>query len=122
MNDGQLNDRLKDEALLAEIVASLPVAEADDNAPFRLKVMTEALKWAQTAHAQDITLALGPMPKASDSAIVLRELEKREDYRAFQQWWIDNLGEKPIEIERYMDWIEAIRLLIRKVDEQSKEN
>jgi len=122
MTDGQLNERMKDETLLAEVVASLPVGEADDNAPLRLKVMTEALKWARTAHPQYITLALGPMPKASDSAIVLRELEKREDYRAFQQWWFDNLGEKPIEIERYMDWIEAIRLLLSKIEEQPTEN
>lgn len=119
MNNGLNDDSLKDETLLAEVVASLPVGEADDNAPLRLKVMTEALKWAQTAHPQYITLALGPMPKASDSAMVLRELEKREDYRAFQQWWFDNLGEQPIELERYMDWIEAIRLLISRIEDQS---
>lgn len=119
MHDGQLNDRIKDETLLAEVVASLPVGEADDNAPLRLKVMTEALKWAQTAHPQYITLAMGPMPKASDSAMVLRELEKREDYRAFQQWWFNNLGEQPIDIERYMDWIEAIRLLTSRIQDHS---
>lgn len=116
MNDGQLNDRMKDETLFEEVLADLPVESDDDNGPLRFKVMTEALKWARQAHPQYIALALGPMPRGENSAIVFRELEKREDYRAFQQWWFDNLGERPIEIERYMDWIEAIRLLMGRIE------
>jgi len=102
---------IEDESIIQDIIARFPNDEKDENSGMRRTVMVAALEWAKKAHHNDIASAMYFIPRESNDDVDISELEKSENFRAFQAWWFDHQGDAPLSFIFYMDWIEVLRLL-----------
>nr|WP_321513637.1 hypothetical protein [uncultured Pseudodesulfovibrio sp.] len=107
----------EDRSIIEEVIASFPIDPEAKGSDLRMSVMNAALEWARKAHPDDVSAAMHPLSGGAKSDLMISELEKREDFRGYQKWWFNNQDDKPLSVELYMDWIEALMLLWERLEE-----
>lgn len=108
---------IENENAIQQVISKFPVNDGDEDNAIRVTIIAAALKWAMHANYKAISTAMLPLPRSTNSEIIIGELEKREDFRAYQKWWFETHEDTPLSMKHYMDWLEALRLLWEQLEE-----
>ncbi|QJB56637.1 hypothetical protein [Pseudodesulfovibrio sp. zrk46] len=108
---------IENENAIQQVISSFPVDDSDEDNAIRVTIIAAALKWALQTSSKAISTAMLPLPRNTNSEVSISELEKRENFQAYQKWWFKTHPNTPLSMKHYMDWLEALKLLWEQLEE-----